>query len=145
MSTYSVHRYYKNSTPELILTGVSIHEARVHCQQANATGDGWFDGFTEESQEAPVGIKCSVVYHDSPDGFSDVYMSFSESLLNHEGEPAEEDIYGVSDDSIFYYLSADEQTDLGKHIAEGYDKWSTDEWYIDLTEDYELVHEGAQQ
>lgn len=90
-----------------------------------------------------IGINCAVTYHDSPDGFEDVYISFSEALLNHEGEPAEEDIYGVSDDSIFYYLNKEEQTSLVKFIADGAVLWSTNEWYIDLAEDYELIYEGA--
>lgn len=95
-------------------------------------------------QPSPIGIDCAIVYHDSPDGYQDVYISFSEELLNHVGEPAEEDIYGVSDENIFYYLNEDEQKNLKNYIADGsYDRWSTDEWYIDLTEGYAFVYEEA--
>lgn len=51
MSTYSVHNYYKNSTPELVLTGVTLDEARAYCQQSNAKGDGWFAGFLEDPEQ----------------------------------------------------------------------------------------------
>lgn len=94
------------------------------------------------TDKAPIGIDCAVTYHDSPDGYEDVYISFSEELLNHEGEPAEEDIYGVSDDRIFFYFNAEQQEALGVALSEDKDKFNTgEEWYIDLEEGYALVYE----
>jgi hypothetical protein len=94
------------------------------------------------TDKAPIGIDCAVTYHDSPDGYEDAYISFSEELLNHEGEPAEEDIYGVPDDRIFFYFNAEQQEALGVAIAEDKDKFHLgEEWYIDLTEGYALVYE----
>lgn len=93
------------------------------------------------------GIECGIVWDDSPDGYEDVYISFSEELLNHEGETAEEDIYGVPDDSIFYYLNETEVAHLFKCIAEHRDKFSVGAgWWIDLVDDYSLIiAEGGDQ
>jgi hypothetical protein len=94
------------------------------------------------TDKAPIGIECVVTHYDSLDGIADVYISFSEELLNHEGEPAEEDIYGVSDESIFFYFNAEQQEALGVAIAEGKSKFHLDEeWFIDLEEGYALVYE----
>ena len=94
------------------------------------------------TDKAPIGIECVVTHYDSLDGIADVYISFSEELLNHEGEPAEEDIYGVSDESIFFYFDAEQQEALGVAIAEGKSKFHLDEeWFIDLEEGYALVYE----
>ena len=94
------------------------------------------------TDKAPIGIDCVVTHYDSLDGIADVYISFSEELLNHEGEPAEEDIYGVSDESIFFYFDAEQQEALGVAIAEGKSKFHLDEeWFIDLEEGYALVYE----
>lgn len=88
----------------------------------------------------PTGIQCVISWHDSLDSMDDVFISFSEELLNHEGNPAEEDLYGVPDDKIFYYLSEEEVASLMKAISELRDRWSCgDEWFIDLTEDYEVA------
>lgn len=87
------------------------------------------------------GIECGIVWDDSPDGYEDVYISFSEELLNHEGEIAEEDIYGVSDDRIFYYFNPEEVQALLKAITEHRDKFSVGAgWWIDLVDDYALIH-----
>ena len=94
------------------------------------------------TDKAPIGIECVVTHYDSLDGIADVYISFSEELFNHEGEPAEEDIYGVSDESIFFYFNAEQQEALGVAIAEGKSKFHLDEeWFIDLEEGYALVYE----
>lgn len=93
------------------------------------------------------GIECGIVWDDSPDGYEDVYISFSEELLNHEGETAEEDIHGVSDESIFYYFSPEEVQALLKSITERRDKFSVGAgWWIDLVDDYSLIiAEGGDQ
>ena len=93
------------------------------------------------TDKAPIGIQCAVTYHDSPDGFEDAYISFSEELLNHEGQPAEEDIYGIADDRIFFYFNAEQQEALGVALSEDRDRFDAgEEWFIDLTEDYELAY-----
>jgi hypothetical protein len=87
-----------------------------------------------------TGIQCVIGWYDSPDSMDDVFISFSEELLNHEGNPAEEDVYGVSDEKIFYYLSKEEVASLMKAISEVRDRWSCgNEWFIDLVEDYEIA------
>ena len=67
---------------------------------------------------------------------------FSEELLNHEGQPAEEDIYGVFDEFIFFYLGDYQQDVLHKAIAKSYTYFDIgEEWYIDLTEPHEFIYE----
>jgi hypothetical protein len=34
---------------EVILTGLTLEEAQAHCSREDTHGDGWFDGYTEES------------------------------------------------------------------------------------------------
>ena len=50
-STYKIERFYfKNSNRKTIKTGLSLAEARKHCNSPDTAGDGWFDGYTEESR-----------------------------------------------------------------------------------------------
>ena len=87
-----------------------------------------------------TGIQCVIGWYESLDSYDTEYISFSEEQLNHEGNVAEEDIYGVSDLEIFYYLSEEEVASLMKAIAELRDRWSCgNEWFIDLADDYEIM------
>jgi len=48
--TYSIKRFYQEEGrgPDTIETGLSLQEVKDHCQQDHSSGDGWFDGWTEE-------------------------------------------------------------------------------------------------
>lgn len=94
----------------------------------------------------PIGFEGTIVWEDSPDGQEFYYISFSEALLNHEGEPAEQDIYGVFDEFIFFYADSEQVETLQKAIAEHRDSVTIEPrsgWYIDLTEPYEFIYELA--
>ena len=64
----------------------------------------------------PIGFEGTVCWKDSPDSQDYFYFSFSEELLNHEGQPAEQDLYGVFDEFIFFYLDDAQQESLHKAI-----------------------------
>ncbi len=49
MSTYSIVRYYERKENEVIETGLTLDEAQAHCNDPLTSGEGWFDGYTEES------------------------------------------------------------------------------------------------
>ena len=90
-----------------------------------------------------IGVKCGIVYHDDdPASVQPVYISFSEEFLNHMGETAEEDIYGVPDKKIFCYLNKEEVESLTSAILNEENYWSmadNSEWYVDLTEGYTAI------
>ena len=89
-----------------------------------------------------IGMQCSIQWHDDNDGgLQDVYISFSEDLLNHEGETAEEDIYGVPDEKIFFYLDKEQVDSLTSAILNEDEFWSIEdkEWFIDLSEGCEAI------
>jgi len=47
--TYKIVRFNESTTEQKIIkTGLTLTEAKNHCQDINTSGDGWFDGFTEE-------------------------------------------------------------------------------------------------
>ena len=94
--------------------------------------------------QKPIGFEGTVCWEDSPDSQDYYYISFSEELLNHEGEPAEEDLYGVRDDSIFYYANPEQVTLLQEAVDTHKDKVTLEPrsgWYIDITEPFEFVYE----
>ena len=71
-----------------------------------------------------------------------MYISFSEELLNHMGETAEEDIYGVPDKKIFYHLNKEEVESLTSAILNEENYWSmadNSEWYVYLTKGYTAI------
>ena len=50
-NTYSIIRFYKDSNKEneTIETGLSLEEARKHCNSPESSEKGvWFDGYREE-------------------------------------------------------------------------------------------------
>lgn len=95
--------------------------------------------------QKPIGFEGTIVWEDSPDGQEYYYISFSEALLNHEGEPAEQDLYGVFDEFIFFYADSEQVELLQKAISSPLHDYLTLEpnsgWYIDLTEPYEFIYE----
>jgi hypothetical protein len=47
--TYSIVRFYKCNRPEeIITTGLTLEEAREHCDSPDTSGDDWFYGFRRE-------------------------------------------------------------------------------------------------
>jgi len=48
MNTYKITRYRFNGPSKTIKTGLTLEEAQEHCQRADTSGDGWFDGYTLE-------------------------------------------------------------------------------------------------
>lgn len=47
--TYSIVRHRFEGENEVIRKGVTLEEAQEHCQREDTHGDGWFDGYAEES------------------------------------------------------------------------------------------------
>lgn len=95
----------------------------------------------------PIGFEGTVCWKDSPDSQDYFYFSFSEELLNHEGQPAEQDLYGVFDEFIFFYLDDAQQESLHKAIEKNYVNAFDigEEWFIDLSEPYEFIYELTHQ
>tara|TARA_R100000908_G_C3699791_1_gene110730 strand:- start:371 stop:553 length:183 start_codon:yes stop_codon:yes gene_type:complete len=51
-NTYKIERFYfKSNNRRTIKTGLSLAEARKHCNSPDTAGDGWFDGYTAEDRE----------------------------------------------------------------------------------------------
>jgi len=48
MKTYRIVRFFKDKESEIIKEGLSLEEAKEHCQDPDTKGEGWFDGFEEE-------------------------------------------------------------------------------------------------
>ena len=47
--TYSIIRYYRDhDETDLIADGLTLEEAREHCNSKDTRGEGWFDGYTLE-------------------------------------------------------------------------------------------------
>lgn len=55
MKTYRIVRFTeKEDHPDnhrVILTGLSLAEARAHCNREDTHGSDWFDGYDEEREE----------------------------------------------------------------------------------------------
>ena len=46
---YKIVRYYReNRKPRVVKRGLTLAEAKAHCQKLSTSGKGWFDGFTKE-------------------------------------------------------------------------------------------------
>ena len=46
--TYKIVRYRQNGKNTVIKHGLSLEEAKEHCQDEKTRGEGYFDGYTEE-------------------------------------------------------------------------------------------------
>jgi hypothetical protein len=51
MITYKITRFYldDNKESEVVRTGLTLEQARKHCQSPSSKGDDWFDGYTKET------------------------------------------------------------------------------------------------
>lgn len=49
--TYKVVRMYRDwdRPSKVILTGLTLQEAKAHCRRDDTHGDGWFDGYEKEA------------------------------------------------------------------------------------------------
>lgn len=47
--TYKIIRFRIDADSEVIKTGLSFEEAQAHCRREDTHGEGWFDGYAEES------------------------------------------------------------------------------------------------
>jgi hypothetical protein len=53
MERYSIIRFYENGRKRTMYTGLTLEEAKEHCNKPNTagvtrSGVRWFDGFTKE-------------------------------------------------------------------------------------------------
>ena len=48
--TYKIVRYQFYGEPKIIKRGLTLEEAKKHCNEPNTEGIDWFDGFTEEGE-----------------------------------------------------------------------------------------------
>tara|TARA_R100000388_G_C7212558_1_gene144429 strand:- start:675 stop:821 length:147 start_codon:yes stop_codon:yes gene_type:complete len=48
MTTYKIIRFYFEGHSRKIKGGLTLEEAQSHCRDPKTSGDGWFDGYTEE-------------------------------------------------------------------------------------------------
>lgn len=47
--TYSITRFFRDDRDtEIVVRGLTLEQARAHCQRDDSHGDGWFDGYTRE-------------------------------------------------------------------------------------------------
>jgi hypothetical protein len=49
METFKITRFIFNGPKRTIATGLTLEEAQAHCNRADTHGEGWFDGYEEES------------------------------------------------------------------------------------------------
>jgi hypothetical protein len=52
MQTYKIIRFYFNDAPCIIKRGLTLDEAQAHCRRDDTHGEGWFDGYDEDSRMA---------------------------------------------------------------------------------------------
>ncbi len=48
METYKIIRFRFKETCRVMQRGLTLEEAQEHCENPDSSGDGWFDGYTEE-------------------------------------------------------------------------------------------------
>lgn len=76
-----------------------------------------------------TGINCVITFCDS--------FESMEALISFKNQ--DEDVSDYEDEKIFYYLDQEDIESLNRAIAVKASQWEcTSEWFIDLTEGYEL-------
>lgn len=57
---YKIVRMYRDDRPSKIMyTGFTLEQAQAHCQNPNTSGDGWFDGYEEETEMTRLDVMGS--------------------------------------------------------------------------------------
>ena len=46
--TYEIIRFHRDGENEFVKGGLTLEEAKEHCNDPKTSGDGWFDGFRAE-------------------------------------------------------------------------------------------------
>ena len=51
--TYKIIRFRREEAgkAEVIATGLTLEQAQAHCKREDTAGDGWFDGYEQETHE----------------------------------------------------------------------------------------------
>ena len=49
MTTYKIIRYRWEGKNKVMRRGLTLEEAQEHCNDEATHGDGWFDGYVEET------------------------------------------------------------------------------------------------
>jgi hypothetical protein len=52
--SYKIIRFNFDPPNEVVETGLTLEEAREHCQREDTHGDGWFDGYDLEDPSDEV-------------------------------------------------------------------------------------------
>jgi hypothetical protein len=47
--SYKIIRFRFEGARKIIQVGLSLEEAQAHCRREDTHGDGWFDGYEEET------------------------------------------------------------------------------------------------
>ena len=49
--TYMIIRFYRDDDrdKQILVRGLTLEQAQAHCRRDDTKGDGWFDGYEEES------------------------------------------------------------------------------------------------
>ena len=50
-TTYKIIRFRFNDGRRTIKGGLSLEEAQAHCSSPKTHGEGWFDGFRQETEQ----------------------------------------------------------------------------------------------
>ena len=58
--TYKIIRFRFKGPSKVIKTGLTLEEARAHCQRADTADTGWFDGYTKASDALSEDAQKSV-------------------------------------------------------------------------------------
>ena len=48
MTTYRIVRYRQDGENEVLVRGLTLEQAQAHCNREDTSGEGWFDGYTED-------------------------------------------------------------------------------------------------
>lgn len=49
MTTYQIVRFCRSEPREIIKSGLSLEDAKAHCNRDDTRGDGWFDAWSVET------------------------------------------------------------------------------------------------
>ena len=47
--TYKIIRFRFKGNNRTVKTGLTLEQAQAHCNDTKSSGNGWFDGYTEEN------------------------------------------------------------------------------------------------